>query len=216
MKMVLKDFYEKCIFISIINAVMTLENPEFCSLNSWSDNNYNKNDWEGTRVTVSFYKDGCVASCRDEKSKRLNSYTEADYYFKDAPQQVYDIAKNETLQYLLNKVDDKIVPLITTAFWIVDNTLHSIDNQNDMINNGMNILNKELFMDISEIVEDCIEDYDMTYTQIEFSKYLFDLKLMSKNSPIHIVAKDFPDIFIESEDYSVGIESLNEIGITVM
>lgn len=215
MKMVLKDFYNNCIFISIINAVMTLENPDFCSFHSWNGNNYSTNDWEGTRATVSFYKDGCVAACRDEKSKRLNSYKEAEFYLKDMPQHIYAIASNDTFQYLLDQVEDKVLPLITSAFWIIDDALHSIDNQTDMMENGMHILDIQLFANTPEILKNCIEDYDMTTIQADFSKHLFDLKIMSIDSPIYISAKDFPNIFIGSQDFSEGIESFNEIGIII-
>jgi len=216
MKIVLRDFYDKCILVSIINAVMTLENPDYCSLHSWDGSNYSTNDWAGTRATVTFYNDGCVAACRDENNERLTLSKDADCYLNGAPEHIYTLANNESFQYLLENVGNKDVPLITSAFWILKDTLYSIDMQSDMMKNGMHILKDQLLADTNRIIEKNVEDYDMSSAQIEFAKYLFDVKMKAAEHPVQIKAKDFPNIFDQSQNYNDGIESLKEIGIIIL
>jgi len=216
MNIALKDFYNKCILLSIINAVMTLENPDYSSLHSWDGSNYSTNDWNSTRATVTFYQNGCVAACRDEASERLTIYKEANSYLKEAPEHICTLANNEAFQYLLENVDNKAVPLITSAFWILDDSLYSIDTQSDMMKNGMHILIDQLLGDTDAIIEKSIENYEMSSAQIEFAKYLFDLKMKSADRQIQIRLKDFPNVFSQSQNYDDGIESLKEIGIIVL
>lgn len=216
MNIVLRDFYDKCILVSIINAVMTLENPDYCSLHSWDGDNYSTNDWEGTRATITFYNDGCIAACRGENSDRLNSFTEADCYLEGAPQHIHTLANSEAFHYLLENVEGKAVPLITSAFWIIDNTLFSIDRQSDMMKNGMHILKAQLHEDTELIISNCVEEYEMSSAQIDFAKYLFDLKMKSSERPIQIKSKDFSEIFEPLQDYEDGIQSFEEMGIIIL
>lgn len=216
MNIALKDFYDNCILLSIINAVMTLESPDYSSLHSWDGNNYSTNDWEGTRATVTFYKNSCVAACRDEASERLTLIREANYYLNEAPEHICALANSEAFQYLLENVGDNTMPLITSAFWVIDDCLYSVDTQSDMMKNGMHILTDQLLLDTDGIMEKSIENYEMSSAQIEFAKYLFDLKIKSEERQIQIMINDFPNIFSPSQNYDEGFESLNEIGMMVL
>jgi len=173
MHIVLKEFYDKCILLS-------------------------------------------VAACRDENSERLTFFKEAEDYLKGAPEHIYALANNEAFQYLLENISNKTAPLITSAFWIIDDVLYSADTLSDIMENGMHILKDQLLADTDRILEKYVEDYEMSSTQIEFAKYLFDLKMKSADHPIRIKEKDFSNIFGQSQDYDEGIESLKEIGIIIL
>ena len=55
---------------------------------------------------------------RNENSERLNENISYLQYFKNAPMSILKLAKNETLQYLLENVNGHLQPVITTIFWI--------------------------------------------------------------------------------------------------
>lgn len=214
MKIVVQDFYKKCIFVSIINAIMALEFSDYSSLHSWDGNNYSFNDWQGIRGTVTFNNNICVAACRNEKSKRLKNYKPANSYFKNAPQSILGLAEDETLQYLLENIKGQDVPLITAAFWVIDGNLVSIDKKNDLYDNGIRVLDKQLFSSMSEIIENCVKDYRMSKKQIDFANYLFDLKIITQEKQlIYVKKQDFPDIFFGLDVCEEGINSLKETGI---
>ncbi|MGG4154302.1 hypothetical protein [Peribacillus muralis] len=49
-----QNLWNGCILASIAHAIMVTEYPDFFYEHSWDDNNYNVQDGQGTRGTISF------------------------------------------------------------------------------------------------------------------------------------------------------------------
>ena len=146
----IKNLYNGCILASIANAISAARYPLFAYEHSWDGINYSANDTSGTRCTVTFSGDYCVAAFRNDKSERRgeNSKYVADF-FKIIPRDIIDdikkIAIDETLQYLLmefeNEVDGKYTcPVITTLLWGKNNELFTEDTFEDFLEYGGEIL----------------------------------------------------------------------------
>lgn len=67
----------------------------------------------------------------------------------------------EVLQYLLENVEGKALPVITTAFGGIGEKLLSIDSFEDMYQNGGFLLERQV-MDFDKSVEAWVEYYEMS------------------------------------------------------
>lgn len=121
---------------SIDHAVGVAEYPELAYEQSWEGNNYNLQDDEGTRGTLTFYGSGVVAAFRNENTDRYQNVVEATSYFQHASAEVLKVVEEETLQYLIDDIKGEDRPFIATAFWIESDLFHSPDHFEELIENG--------------------------------------------------------------------------------
>ena len=104
---------------------------------------------------------------------RISSDIEALNYFQGAPKDIIKIAKEETLQYLLEEVNGTVVPLITTAIWGDETTLLSIDTLEELYKNGGEILKRQL-MDTHSAIQSWREYYEMNEEQVNLLENLYE------------------------------------------
>ena len=195
----IKILWERCILASIAHAITVAQYPILANEHSWDGINYNVQDNQGTRGTVTFDNKYCLAAFRNENSFRLRrkKYEIANSYFEGAPKEVINLAEAETLQYLLDEVNGEIIPLITTAFWIDEGILYSIDTYEEMLENGFAILNNQ-FMSYEDSVEAWIEEYEMTNRQIRLLELIYNRKVNNTNSKLILTDKEIE--MLESDD----------------
>lgn len=205
-----------CLLASLAHAIMVAYYPELANEHSWDGINYNIQDSAGTRGTVTFHLEYCVAAFRKDKSNRLNSVDkikEAKEYFKGASNEIVKLAETEALQYLLENVDGRIKPIITTAFWGTGERIFTTDSFEDMYENGVFLLQRQI-MDFNDAIESWGEYYNMSSQQCELLKTIFkrksaelDREIILTTSEIEMIGTDDPDALEESKN------SFQEIGI---
>lgn len=79
------------------------------------------------------------------------------YFFNSAPNDIIELAKNETLEYLLEEDEDgTISPSITTAIWGDNDTISSIDNIVRMVQCGGYLIERRPLNDDWR----CLFDFD--------------------------------------------------------
>ncbi|MGL5694609.1 MAG: hypothetical protein ACRCXA_11065 [Peptostreptococcaceae bacterium] len=210
------QLWKGCMLASIAHAIMVAHYPELSYEHSWDGINYNVQDGEGTRGTITFSSKYCVGAFRNDDSDRVdnvNDIKKAKKYFGQAPIEIINIAESDTLQYLLDDIDGKEEPIITTALWGVENKIFSMDSDEDMYHNGLFLLENQL-MDFESAIESWVEYYDMSFQQRELLKIIFDLKINQKSEAI-VLGKDY--IHQIGTDDIEGLEesriSFEEIGI---
>jgi hypothetical protein len=94
--------WQGAVRVTIAHAVWTAANPDFAYAVSWDGANYNLNNAQGTRGTVTFADDVVVGAFFDSHSsrspfiskKRSNPLT----YFRGAPPSVVTLAETQTLR----------------------------------------------------------------------------------------------------------------------
>ena len=187
----MEQLWQGCILASIAHAIMVAHYPELSNEHSWDGINYNIQDSEGARGTITFNSKYCVGAFRNDNSDRIktiNNVKQARDYFVVAPKEVVNLAENEALKYLLENVDGKAVPIITTAFWGVEENIFTIDSTEDMYNNGAFLLERQL-MDLDSSIESWAEYYDMSLQQRDLLKIIFKKKINEKAGDI-ILSED--------------------------
>lgn len=185
------NLWNGCILASIAHAIMVAHYPELSNEHSWDGMNYSVQDSEGSRGTITFHPKFCVGAFRNDLSDRLNSINNCRQfrkYFEGAPKEIINLSEEEALQYLLDDIDGDTLPLITTAFWGVDNKFYTIDSFEDMYQNGVFLLERQL-MNMDDAVEAWAEYYDMDINQCNLLKKIFIRRLEQKNDKI-ILSKD--------------------------
>ena len=211
-----EQLWKGCILASIAHAIMVAHYPELSNEHSWDGINYNVQDSEGVRGTITFGLEYCVgAFCNynSDRIKMLKNTSMVEDYFRSVPKEIINIAENEALQYLLEEVDGENIPIITTMFWGGREKFFGIDSLEDMYYNGVFLLKRQL-LEFENAIESWIEYYDMSSQQSELLKAIFNRKIYTKSQNIILSKEDIQKIgTIDANGLMESKQSFKEIGI---
>lgn len=206
------ELYNSCLLATIAHAIMVSHYPELSNEHSWDGNNYNVQNNNGIRGTITFTDQYCIAAFRDDNSKRLNKSTPAEKFFKGAPNRILEAAIEDTLQYLLENINNETIPLITTSFWCIEDVLYSNDSVEEMKLNGLSILEYQ-FLNTDESIGKWIKYYDMSEQQVNLLKSIYNKRIINPN--IILTISEDEKRQIGTEILEETIESFKEIGIVI-
>lgn len=208
--------YEKikngCILSGIAHAIAVAKFPEISYEHSWDGINYNIQNSEGIRGTITFGKKLCVAAFRNEDSERISKNPSYYEYFNGAPSEVLELAEAETLQYLLENLNSTIQPVITTAFW-GNQSMHSNDTVEEFMKNGGNIIFAEL-LDTKNAVEYWSSEYEFSKEEKQILEDIYQRRGESYTGKMFLNQEE--DILLKrysEEGYQESIESFKEMNI---
>ncbi|MED1304715.1 hypothetical protein BK704_07685 [[Bacillus thuringiensis] serovar konkukian] len=210
-----EKLWNGCILTSIAHAISVAHYPEFSYENTWDGFNYNIQNGSGAQGTITFHPEYCVIGLQDFESERVNKKVDALIYFEEAPEKVIEIARKETLQYLLEGEDEEDTrPLITTGFWIEKSGAYSMERIEDMEDNGGLLLEKQL-MDTTSAIELLEEEYELTEEQLELLMLLYERKIQSPNKVIKLSENEISMIGTDNvEGLQESKASFEQINIT--
>lgn len=208
------DLWKGCMLATIAHAIMVAHYPEISNEHSWDGMNYSVQDSEGSRGTITFHPEICVGAFRNDNSDRTKTIIRANQYFEGASIDILKLAENETLQYLLDDIDGKISPNITTSFWGIGEDFFSLDSFKDMYKNGVFLLERQL-MDLDMAIKSWAEYYDMSLKQCELLKIIFNRKINQRTERITL-SKDEMKLIGTNDRQGLRESriSFKEIGIT--
>jgi len=142
------------------------------------------NDAEGTRATITFSNLGVVAAFRDENSPRRPYADPANYdierYLKGMPADLRKLSDGETLRYLLDKLGNGTIPVITSAFWEENSELVGNEPWDTIYNHGGHVIEIEcqqpqeamgLLQEDNEFDDTLMELIDSIYGRKSASNY---------------------------------------------
>lgn len=205
------QLWNGCILASIAHAIMVAHYPYLSNEHSWDGFNYNVQDSEGTRGTVTFQNNYLVAAFRNNETVP-RKFTTMDF-FQGAPDKIIEIAETETLQYLLESVNGEDIPLITTAFLGIENQIFSLDSFDIMLENGGGLLKRQV-MEFHLAIESWEEYYEMTEEQNTLLKNIYQRKVSNPDGKIVLSLKEINLIGTDDEEgLNESRTSFSEIGI---
>ncbi|KXY37454.1 hypothetical protein [Bacillus mycoides] len=209
-----EQLWKGCILKSIANAIFVAHAPDFSHESSWDGFNYNMQDSQGGRGTITFHPDYTIVCLQDVNSERIDEWIDAENYFEGAPSEVIDIAKEEALQYVLEEVEGETVPFITAAFWIEESGAYSIDSFEEMEEHGGFLLEIPL-LDLQSAIERLEEEYELTEEQIELLQLVYERKIKNPNEEMMLSKEEVAMIGTDdSEGLEVSKESFEELNVT--
>ncbi|WKA52687.1 hypothetical protein QWY22_09065 [Planococcus liqunii] len=133
-----EELWQGCMLMSITHAIFVADAPDLAHEISWDGFNYNMNNSQGSRGTITFHPDFFVAGFRNDELSS-DSWSAKDS-LSQAPEKVIRFAEQETLQYLLDDVDGETLPSITTAIWEDKNQVFSSHSFDEMLVKGGELL----------------------------------------------------------------------------
>lgn len=209
-----EQLWKGCVLNSIAHAINVGHCPDFSHESSWDGFNYSMQDTQGGRGTITFHPNYTIVCLQDVNSERIDEWIDAENYFEGAPSEVIHIAKEETLQYILEEVEGETVPFITTAFWIEDSGAYSIDSFEEMEEHGGFLLEIPL-LDLQSAIERLEEEYELTEEQIELLQLVYERKIKNPNEEIMLSKEEVAMIGTDdSEGLEVSKDSFEEMNIT--
>ncbi|MFV1457233.1 hypothetical protein [Bacillus mycoides] len=192
------DLWKGSILKSIAHAINVGNYPELSYESSWDNFNYNLQDGEGTRGTITFHPDFCIAAFQDLNSERSQQVKDPLYYLEGASDKLKEVAQQETFQYLLEDVEGETIPLVTSAFWIENDNAYSIDTFEEFQKHGGFLIEMQL-EDITSLMEILEEEYEMTEQQLNLLQLIFDKKINAPEEKI-VLSEGEVDIIDISEE----------------
>lgn len=207
--------YERCIYSSLAHAVYTFRDPFFAYEQSWDNLNYNF-CFGSTRGTISFDKTHCVVAgaVREDISTRRQWYPskQACELFASAPQDVFQLAKKETLEYLYDTIDDISCPVATAVMWHDGTQLFLSDEKQVFAKHGGNFV-----LLLSNPAFDLNQFWKNQYTLTREELILIDeiSKSINKDNRLVTLPSEYKTMLKASNGFNEGLESLMELGIKI-
>lgn len=177
--------YEGCLLAAVAHAVTAGEYPELNFEHSWDGMTYCMNDAQGCRGCITFTKTRIVgAFCEESKVTGVSAIS----YFEKASDDILQLAREETLQYLLDDLNGSVQPVITAAFWGSYEQLYSNLSQAALFANGASLMETQLLDE-----EAALLSWDAYYEchdgQLDLIKSLYHQLLHQAQRPV-ILSKE--------------------------
>ncbi len=208
-----KKLYNNCVYSSVVHAVMVGKYPILRSEQSWDQGNYCFQNLCGGRGTISFENGYFVGVVRNDENVDYSNYSLSviDELFKGADKKYLYLAEAEALQYLLDEVNRKTMPVITSTFWGCDDGIFSNLTEEDLLSDCKEML-EPLFMGGEDLEKYCKEQYE-EMTDEEMS-VVNDILVLRKSVGVTVLPDNIKNRLSDCfEDISECIESLNEMNI---
>lgn len=136
------------ILATIGHALWIAANPQFSYELSWDGINYNRQDSQGTRGTITFASRGVVGVFRDDHSRRIPWQQRTPYtlnsFFAGIPPNLMELAHEETLHYMLDTHNGQVSPVITAAFWSDEQQITAAEPWPSVLEHGGHMITIEL------------------------------------------------------------------------
>jgi hypothetical protein len=143
-----RELWRGAVLGTIAHAVSLLNYPELASEQSWDGPNYNVQNTMGCLGTVTFESALVTAAFFDPRSKMAETIDmetyEAERFFESAGSGVLSLAKRETFQYLLQKLNDIPEPVITSAFWTINDRIVAAKPWSEVLRDGAHLVEIQL------------------------------------------------------------------------
>jgi len=213
------ELRDRCILASIVHAVMNARFPQLSHEQAWDGSNYNVQDSEGSRGTVSFQGDDafCAAFFLDTSERNpFRSGTEAQPTERllGAPHRIVQLAQTETFQYLLQDWKGQPRPIVTAAFWGVGGDSGAAEPWPQVIQHGASLIQRQC-LPIRAAWDDWKRAYEMSDPELSLAKELFDRR-RKVSGPVKLTSSEEAELAnfaAEGDGLAECLESLAEVQI---
>jgi hypothetical protein len=173
------DLHRGCLQASIAHALGALEHPTVATAHGWDGCNYNVQDHAGAIGTVSFAAVGVFGGFFDVHVDRepLRGYLD------DLDPALAELARSETLQYLLQTVNGRTEPVVTTVVWSEGQQLAAREPWPEALRHGARLIEKQLLPpDVA--LQRWRELFDLTEEQTTIAAALFARRIDAGSAPV--------------------------------
>jgi len=197
-----KRLYEGCLQAAIAHAVAVGKYPELNFEHSWDGINYCTNDGCGRKAAVTFHERYVIAVFCDAQT--ADEQKDATDFFDGASAELLEIAQNEALQYMLERVDGVTKPVITAAVW---GTWEQLCGMLPWESDD-HILRVQL-LPFDEAMEAWRAYYDLDGKQVSLVRSLFQAKVSAGKNAVFLQKKDLGALYGDQNECLVSLKELN-------
>ncbi|MDB5077860.1 MAG: hypothetical protein JWO42_4039, partial [Chloroflexi bacterium] len=143
---------------------------------SWDGINYNRQNSQGARGTIAFGSLGTVGVFFDVDSSR-NPYPsgrtyELETYFRGISSELFALARDEALQYILDDYNGETLPVITSAFWSSGGSISAAEPWEDVLAHGAHLVEVDS-LDNDDARKELEREYEFSQEQCTLLQSLF-------------------------------------------
>ena len=129
-----ETIYQRCILASVAHAVMIGKYDMLTGEQSWDGENYNFNNFEGTRGVISFSEDDLVCVLQNET---VASEKETMTLLKGADMKTISLFQNEAFPYMMIENENNTVVQITDLFWSKEKKFYTNVEEEQIMNKNL-------------------------------------------------------------------------------
>lgn len=171
---------------------------------SWDGDNYNRQNTQGARGTITFSPIGTIGVFQDENAERNPHRAEQptysiDPYLIGMPDRLRDVADTEALQYMSDEHNRLVGPVITAAFWGEDDTLNAVEPWQDVLANGAHLVRVEA-MAIEGALLELAHEYEFLPEQNTLLRALYERRLVG---PTRLTSSEYA---VLNDDGNGGVQ----------
>jgi hypothetical protein len=211
------QLWNGAILVSIAHAIFMTESTELGYEVSWDGFNYCRQDSQGTRGTFTFGPDGLIAVIRDDDSPKAPWNSKKPYslepFLKNIPQNLYNLAQKEALQYVLDEYNGYEGPVVTAAFWGTGEVMEGAEPWKEIFENGAHLIKFEL-MEPETAFKEIEPDYGFSEAQMRLLKTIYDKRIKAGLEPIYLTEPEIQQLSFNGEwDITESLELFEAINI---
>lgn len=199
------------ILTTIAHALWVVANPTFAYELSWDGKNYNRNNSQGARGTVTFAEEGVVGLFYDLHSERSpyrhNASFDMQKYLAPMPAHLRVIAQQETMWYLVDEYQGNKIPVVTTAFWSIGNVLTAAETWEEVTKHGAHVVRLET-IDEQTAMAELVRNYVFSATQIGAIRSVYLHRINSRNLPLAVKQNEIESFLVNGR---AGIDDCMEL-----
>lgn len=205
-----KEIYNKCLYASVMNAVMSGAYPSLSEEIAWDGDNYLFINMQGIRGVIAFSKDILICGVQNDEKYEVGREEIVCKLLDSASDKVVKFAE-EILPYFLVESENGDIPALSTLFWIENDLILSAMSEKDVMETSDYILLPYLydFKDLKKYWQDCYEPKD---EQLDLINELYQKRLVCEKFQLDITQQEkLVKWFGENVEYCK--ERFSEIGI---
>lgn len=201
--------YQRCLLLSLAYLIKKSQQVELNHEIDFDEEHFLIKKPNGSIGNILFYDHFCMGVFYNINKKSLSD-EQLVLYFKGITKDLTDLAKQETLAYLLEPIKTQDHP-VTTFLWSVRDELYSKDSMKNFHKQSDDLL-KHYLLDQDDVLKHLLADYQLSPSEMKWILKLYHLKL---NHPHQEISIDSKEIYLEHVDLSNVIEALKALHIIV-
>jgi hypothetical protein len=196
-----------------------MPNPTLAYELSWDGPNYNRQDSQGTRGTITFVEDRVVGAFRDDASPRAPWNTSQEYSpasrLRGMPPDLMALAERETLHYLVEEWKGIQSPIITAAFWSDGEQVTAAEPYAAVVAHGAHLVRIEM-MKPEQAFAEWQAASEWSAVETELLRRLYERRMATMGTLMVLQADEYEQLVARGQDgFREVRELLAAIGITL-
>jgi hypothetical protein len=220
-----KDFVlPGAVLASIAHAIFITAAPFMAHEQSWDGLNYNVQNTEVSRGTISFGDDKSrfvavfylEGSDLDPIAKGGSVEDNTARIFQGLPSDLQSLSEN-ALQYVLQDIGGKAIPVITAAFWSNRDSSKISGNKPwpEILKHGANLVQFQT-LETQIAMARWTDEFELSPEQVALTNDIFERKMAAQDRNINLTAADVQKLRAMADDdsgFEACRESFREMGV---